>query len=66
MTSTRCRGCNDGVMVHRVEKTVAGLARETTRHWDTRMSWALGWALAALWALGFPLVSHLETHRVWG
>lgn len=66
MTSTLSRGCNDRVMVHRVEKTVVGLARETTRHWDTQLCWVVGWVLAAVWALGFPLVSHLETHRVWG
>ncbi|HEY8987286.1 MAG TPA: glycosyltransferase 87 family protein [Streptomyces sp.] len=26
----------------------------------------VGWGLAAVWAWGFPLVSQLSTHRVWG
>lgn len=28
--------------------------------------WCGGWLLAAVWAAGFPLISTLETHRVWG
>ncbi|NXY94699.1 DUF2029 domain-containing protein [Streptomyces sp. BR123] len=28
--------------------------------------WAFGWLCAAAWALSFPLVSTLATHRLWG
>ncbi|WOX15483.1 glycosyltransferase 87 family protein [Streptomyces sp. N50] len=53
-------------MVIRLEKTVAGRAFTTPGQGNPRLWWAVGWCLAAVWALGFPLVSHLHTHRVWG
>ena len=56
----------DRVMVHRLEKTVAGRALTVRRQWRPRPWWVAGWCLAAVWALGFPLVSHLPTHRAWG
>lgn len=31
-----------------------------------RAYWSLGCAVAAAWALGFPLLSHLGTERLWG
>ncbi|WP_328726457.1 glycosyltransferase 87 family protein [Streptomyces sp. NBC_00259] len=34
--------------------------------WNRRGTWATGWLLAALWAAAFPVVSSLETHRLWG
>lgn len=33
---------------------------------DPRKRWGAGWLVAALWAFGFPLVSGLETQRIWG
>ncbi|MEU6476662.1 glycosyltransferase 87 family protein [Streptomyces sp. NPDC047017] len=54
-------------MIHRFEKTVAGRAPGgSPRRLDSRPVWAAGWSLAAVWALGFPLVSDLPAHRAWG
>ncbi len=73
MTLRGRQGCNDQVMVHRLEKTVhllektvAARALTTHRLARPRLPWVAGWCLAAVWALGFPLVSQLTTHRVWG
>ncbi|GHF24740.1 hypothetical protein GCM10010218_01650 [Streptomyces mashuensis] len=40
--------------------------RNAVRRVDRRRLWIAGWLLAAAWAASFPLVSGLETHRVWG
>ncbi|MFE0102032.1 glycosyltransferase 87 family protein [Streptomyces sp. NPDC059009] len=34
--------------------------------WARRPAWVAGLLLCAAWAAAFPLVSELETHRVWG
>ncbi|MFJ9644079.1 hypothetical protein [Streptomyces sp. NPDC101206] len=41
--------------------THAGTRARTRTRW-----WALGWLCAAAWALSFPWVSELATHRLWG
>lgn len=66
MTLRARQSCNDKVIAHRFEKTVAGRAAATSRRGNPGLWWTAGWCLAAVWALGFPLVSHLSTHRVWG
>lgn len=66
MTPMGWRGCNDRVMIRRFEKTVAVLELAGPHRWGPRQPWVAGWCLAAVWAWGFPLVSHLPTHRVWG
>ncbi|MFJ6799069.1 hypothetical protein [Streptomyces sp. NPDC091268] len=38
----------------------------TRRSWNRRPVWVAGWVVACGWAAAFPLVSTLETHRVWG
>jgi len=66
MTPQGPRRCNGLVMVHQVEKTVARRVSGALRRGNARPLWAAGWSLAAVWAWGFPLVSQLSTHRVWG
>ncbi|MCX5016025.1 glycosyltransferase 87 family protein [Streptomyces sp. NBC_00555] len=39
---------------------------EAVRRVGRRRIWVGGWLLAAAWAAVFPLVSTLDTHRVWG
>ncbi|MEU2870188.1 hypothetical protein ABZ769_13440 [Streptomyces olivoreticuli] len=47
---------------HSTALAAARLLRRVGR----RRLWVGGWLLAAVWAAAFPVVSHLETHRVWG
>ncbi|MFE3554074.1 glycosyltransferase 87 family protein [Streptomyces sp. NPDC059193] len=41
-------------------------AGRVVRRVGRRRIWVGGWLLAAVWAGAFPLVSTLDTHRVWG
>ncbi|MFD8411433.1 hypothetical protein ACFV2Q_06655 [Streptomyces sp. NPDC059650] len=46
--------------------TVTGPAVPPPSWWNRRSTWVTGWLLAALWAAAFPVVSSLDTHRLWG
>ncbi|MFI5618583.1 glycosyltransferase 87 family protein [Streptomyces sp. NPDC051567] len=46
--------------------TVTDPAAPSLPWWNRRGTWATGWLLAALWAAAFPVVSSLDTHRLWG
>ncbi|MFI6685871.1 glycosyltransferase 87 family protein [Streptomyces sp. NPDC050485] len=43
-----------------------GSAAPPVPWWNRRETWAAGWLLAAGWAAAFPVVSSLDTHRLWG
>ncbi|MGX1759322.1 hypothetical protein ACWIG5_20800 [Streptomyces lydicus] len=54
----------------RVENTVMDAGTEPVARsgpwWSRKQIWAAGWLLAALWAGTFPVISSLDTHRLWG
>ncbi|MEV0438241.1 glycosyltransferase 87 family protein [Streptomyces spectabilis] len=68
MTAPVPRGCNGRVLTDRTTTSPLPRARALTGTSapPRRAVWVAGWLAAAVWALGFPLVSTLETHRVWG
>ncbi|MFD9336242.1 glycosyltransferase 87 family protein [Streptomyces sp. NPDC060028] len=41
-------------------------ANRVRRAWNSRFAWGSCWALSAVWAAAFPLISTLDTHRLWG
>ncbi|QDQ14181.1 glycosyltransferase 87 family protein [Streptomyces spectabilis] len=71
MTAPVPSGCNERVLTDRATtspplRTRLLPTRTSTGAPPRRAVWVAGWLAAAAWALGFPLVSTLETHRVWG
>ncbi|MFE2322374.1 hypothetical protein ACFXD5_00330 [Streptomyces sp. NPDC059385] len=46
--------------------TVTEPAAPSHPWWNRRGTWPTGWLLAALWAAAFPVISSLDTHRIWG
>ncbi|MCI3933581.1 glycosyltransferase 87 family protein [Streptomyces sp. AN091965] len=70
MTAPVPRGCNGRVLIDRTTTPPPRATDPRTRTWPgalpRRAVWVAGWLAAAAWALAFPLVSTLATHRAWG
>ncbi|MEW2528276.1 glycosyltransferase 87 family protein [Streptomyces sp. NPDC047071] len=72
MTAPAPRGCNGQVLIDRTTTPTPPprAKRPRTRTWPSalprRAVWVAGWLAAAAWALAFPLLSTLATHRAWG